>query len=147
MFRFSLQPLLNHRRHQEEALQKEMAAMHQQLAAERQKADALCRRMLERRRVFGEMQRDGAAAIDLQMMVRYLDRLSGQVAEQEAAVRRAIARIEQKRGELIEAVKRRKVIEKLREKAFHAHQEEVRSKEMALINEIAISRFNRKAGL
>ena len=146
MFRFPLQSVLEHRKHQEEALQKEMAALQQRLDTERQRANVLCACMVENQRRFSGMQRNGAKACDLQLMIRYLDRLKGNIAQQEETVRRAMQRIEHKRADLIEAVKRRKVIEKLKEKAEHAYREETHRKETNLINEIAISGFNRRRG-
>ncbi|MFH1982237.1 MAG: flagellar export protein FliJ [Pseudomonadota bacterium] len=143
MFHFPLQSLLNHRKYLEEALQIEMADLQQRLEAERQRADVLCRALVDNRQRLDGMQRNGARACDLQMAVRYLARLAEQITLQEKTLQRAVHRIERKRADLIEAVKQRKVIEKLKEKSEQAYQEENRRKEMNLINEIAIGRFNR----
>ena len=143
MFHFPLQPLLNHRRHVEEELQKEMAVVQQQLDGERQRADALCRSLVNHRQQLDSMQRNGDHAGNLLMMVRHLGHLASEVSRQEEMLRRAAQRVEEKRSDLIEAVKQRKVIEKLKEKAKQAYQDEASKKEMRLINEIAIGRYNR----
>ena len=143
MFQFPLQPLLNHRRHVEEKLQKEMAALQRQLDAERQRADALCHSLVNHRQRLDSMQRSGDNAGNLLMVVRHLAHLAVEVSRQEETLRCAAQHFEEKRSDLIEAVKQRKVMEKLEEKARQAYQDEVGKKEMRLINEIAIGRYNR----
>jgi flagellar FliJ protein len=143
VFHFPLQPLLNHRRHLEETLQKEMAALQQALEAERRRADDLCRDLIDRRRRLADMQRDGDTAQNLLIVVNYLRHLEVAITRQEKVIQDAAQRVSGKRGELVEAVKRRKVIEKLKEHARKDYDAGLRHKEMRLINEIAIGRFNR----
>ncbi len=143
MFHFPLQPLLNHRRHVEEELQKEMAAIQQRLNTERQRAEDLCRSLVIHRQQLDSMQRTGDTAGNLLMVVRHMEHLASAVSRQEETLRRAAQRLEEKRSDLIEAVKQRKVLETLKEKAQQAYQDDVNEKEMRLINEIAIGRYNR----
>ena len=120
-----------------------MAALQQQLNAERQRADALCHSLVNHRQRLDSMQRNGDNAGNLLMVVRHLEHLASEVSRQEETLRRAAQRFEEKRADLIAAVKQRKVIEKLKEKATQAYQDEVSKKEMRLINELAIGRYNR----
>lgn len=143
MFQFPLEPLLTRRKYLEEVLQKETADRRQQLEVARRRADALCRSLVATRGHLSSMQYDGAKAGDLQMSIRHLAHLEERISRQEEAVRQATNRVEQTRRDLLEAVKQRKVIEKLRERAEQAYHAENRRKEMTLINEIAVSRYNR----
>ena len=143
MFHFPLQPLLNHRRHVEETLQKEMATLQQALEAERRRADDLCRDLIDRRRRLADMQRDGEQAQNLLILVNYLRHLEIAVTRQEKVIENAAQRVADKRADLVDAVKQRKVIEKLKEHAKKDYDDGIRHKEMTLINEIAVSRFNR----
>jgi flagellar FliJ protein len=70
--------------------------------------------------------------------------LSRDIEKQEERVLDVEKRFDEKREDLIEAIKKRKVIEKLKEKSFKLYQQEITKKEQDFMNEVAINQFNRK---
>ena len=143
MYKFSLDPLLHHRRLLEEQQQKELADLEaKRLVAERRLA------AVDQARRCCDAVSDAAAGMALnigwlQMRVRYLERLAReeQICQQRLAA--AVKAVSRKRAELLEIVKSRKILEKLKEKGLHDHQVATSRKEQAFLNEMAVTRFRR----
>jgi flagellar export protein FliJ len=76
MFKFNLQPLLNHRRYQEEVLQRELAQFRNRLAAEQNKLRHLKEKKREYSLRLHQRQKLNGTVSDLILYLRYLDRLS-----------------------------------------------------------------------
>ncbi len=137
MYTFNLEPLLNHRRYQEEILQKELAESQKHLVEH----EHLLRTIKSRRRKYSQelhqrQKKDGTVS-ELIMYFSYLERLSKEFDDQKRRVTLAKKQFDQKRMELIEAVKKRKTLEKLKEKGFHSYQQKLLKKEQVLMDEVA----------
>ena len=143
MYKFSLDPLLHHRRLLEEQQQKELADLEaKRLVAERRLAAV----DQARRRCDAAPDATAGMALNigwLQMRVRYLERLAReeQICQQRLAA--AVKAVSRKRAELLEIVKSRKILEKLKEKGLHDYQAATSRKEQAFLNEMAVTRFRR----
>ena len=143
MYRFKLEPLLKHRKHLEEACQKELAALLESLSRETDRLDRL-----EKRKAGQEvsLRRLQEGRPDIQVIVAtiaYIERLGQDIAAQQEVVKQAQKTCDEQRCNLVKAMQGRKIIDRLKEKGHAAHKaEEVRSHQN-FMNEIAISRFNR----
>ena len=144
MYRFNLESLLNYRRYQEEILQKELAEFKNQLV----ELEQHLRQMKQARRKnsleLHQRQKKGGLVSGLIMYFRYLDRLSVDIDKQKRRVAETKKRFEQKRRELLDIVKKRKSLEKLKEKGFNTFQQQQLKKERDLLDEVAATRFNVK---
>ena len=113
-FNFRLQPVLEHRRRLENRAKQELARAK---TAERQAREVLT----SMETAFGDGQSDMAdarrAEIDASEVAvyqRYLNRLKQDIAEQDGIVSTLHVHSEQRRSEVIDGMKARKVVEKLR---------------------------------
>lgn len=145
MFIFRFETLLTTRRHAEEARQKELSEAKRALAAEQ----ALLRESRETRRrslmELGRRQGEGFRAADLALFGSYLDRLAREIDARIKRVAAAERRVGQQRLLVIEAMKRRKVLEKLRERDEREFRDTHARNERKFIDEVAIGRHTRSA--
>jgi flagellar FliJ protein len=142
MYRFNLEPLLNHRRYQEEILQKELAGLKTRLAAEKDKLRVLKKK---KRQYLGQLQlkqQSGRPVSEIKLYLHFVDHLSKEMNAQNQRVLRAEKGFNLKRQDLIQAMKKRKTLEKLQEKGFQAHQQKMLKKERDSMDEVAGNQFN-----
>ena len=144
MHRFKLEKLLNHRRHQEEICQKELAQTERLLSDEKGK---LRRRKKEKHHNIQNLQikqKEKINVSDIIFSVNYIQRLSEKIEAQIQFVREATKTVNQKREELIIIVKKRKTLEKLKEKDWLAYQQKMMQNERKFMDEVASTRHARK---
>ena len=144
MYRFKLEALLNHRRHQEEICQKELAGFQRQLADEQ---DKLRRQRQQKRDTIQKLQtrqKESPRVSDIILFMNYIAQLSKEIEVQAICVREAARKVNQKRNELIGIVKKRKTLEKLKEKDWLAFQKKMMQDERKLKDEVATARHTRK---
>ena len=144
MYRFKLEALLNHRRHQEEICQKELARCQRRLVGEQEKL----RRTKHLKRDYllklQERQKGSISISDVILHKNYIARLSEEIEAQTACVREAAKQVNQKRNELIGIVKKRKTLERLKEKDQLAYRKKLMLDERKLMDEVATTRHARK---
>ncbi len=144
MYRFKLEALLNHRRHQEEVCQKKLAQTERQLADEQGKLRQRKREMRENIQKLQAKQKEKLNVSDIILSVNYIQQLSKNIEDQKKCVRQATKKVNQKRNELIIIVKKRKTLEKLKEKEWLAYQQIMMQTERKLMDEVASTRHARK---
>ena len=144
MFRYNLEPLLNHRRYQEEILQKELAGSKVRLAAAKDKLWLL--RQKKRKYVHQpqEKQTDGRPASEIKLFVDFVDQLTKEMEIQKQNVLEAERNFNLKRQDLIAVMKKRKTLDRLKEKSLKAYEEKQFKKERSLMDEVASRHFNQK---
>jgi flagellar FliJ protein len=142
MYRFSLETVLNHRKHTEDALRKEFVAGKKELLMKEKKLARLDEVMMQNLMALQEKQRDGASVSDITLYDNYIKQISIDRREQ---IHRIIAledQLRQKCSELIEAMKSRKILDRLKERELETYRRELEKKERIFMSEIAISGFN-----
>jgi len=144
MYKFRLEPVLRHRKLLEEGLQKDFAVLKRQLLDERERLSNLEK---VKNRYSGELQEKQVkiiSASDILLYTDYLQQVTKEIENQWEKILETEKSVDQKREELIGAMKNRKTIDRLREKGFKAHVQELSKKEQDLMNEAAINIFNKK---
>jgi flagellar export protein FliJ len=144
MYRFKLEALLNHHRHQEDVCQKELARTEVQLSDEREK---LRRLQEEKRENTQKLQAKQKAHINVSaiiLSVNYIRQLSKNIEKQAECVREVTWKVNQKRTELVKIVKKRKTLEKLKEKEQLVYHQKMLQNERKLMDEAASARHARK---
>ncbi len=145
MYKFGLEPVLNHRKALEEGIQRELAAA-ERLAAQERKSLAV---FLERRQtLLNELHRKQTKGIGVSESMIYIDFLknfSVKIKNQGELVSAYEKDVHHKRHKLMQAVKERKCLEKLAEKGLKAHIRKALKDEQNFMNEIAVNRFVRTA--
>jgi flagellar FliJ protein len=144
MFRFKLEALLNHRRHQEEVCQKELARAERKLAVEQGKLRQLKNDKRTRVRDLQAKQCVRFNAADIMLSVNYIQQLSQQIDVQNLGVRDAAKQVNHRRTDLIRIVKKRKILEKLKDQQLQAYSRKMRQDERKNMDEVASLRHVRK---
>jgi flagellar FliJ protein len=137
MFKFRFETLLLARRHAEETLQKELSDARRALAAEqaalrdKKNTHRQCLRDLRQK------QQQCFRTPDIHLYGPYLERLERDVGIQQKRVAGAERNVSQKRLALTEAVKRRKILEKLKEKDQQGYLKALSVRERKFMDEVA----------
>jgi len=144
MYKFNLEPLLNHRRYQEEVLQKELAGLKRHLTEEEHKLRALRKKKRQFLLQFQKKQKDGRPASEIKLYFDFVEHLSKKIDAQHQNVLEAKRTFNLKRQDLITAMKERKTLDRLKEKGWQAYQQEQSKKERDLMDEVAGFQFKLK---
>ncbi len=141
MYKFSLKAVLNHRRFIEEKLQKELGQLEAILGNERKRLSDLIRARREISKELQEKQREIITISETLLHVRFIEQLLRREDLLKKKILNAEKEVEQKREDLIEAMKNRKVLEKLKEKGWETYKHNMMKKEQEFMNEMAAVRF------
>lgn len=128
----------------EDTCQKELATLTKILFDETGKLNLCKKKKKKSLEEFQTKQQKGITVAENLLYSNFLDRLSDNFSKQEVVVINVQKNNEQKREDLIKAMRNRKIMEKLKEKKFKAHTQELVKKEQNFINEVAINMFNRR---
>ena len=142
MYKFNLESLLNHRRYQEEILQKELALSKKYLAEEQHKLQSIKQKRRKYSHELHQRQKRDGTVSDLIMYFRYIRHLAADFDNQKRQVALAKKQFNQKREKLVEMMKKRKTLEKLKEKGFKAFQQKMLKTERDLMDEVAAKLHN-----
>jgi flagellar FliJ protein len=145
MYQFNLEPLLNHRRYQVEVLQKELADLKIRLEAEKDKLWLLRQKKRKTVLLLQEKQTDGRPASEIKLYIDFVEQLSKKMEAQKQNVLEAERNFSLKRQDLVAAMKKRKILDRLKEKGLQAYEQEQLKKERSLMDEVAAHQFNQKS--
>ena len=141
---FKLQALLNHRRHQEEVCQKELAEAQRILADAQETLRCLKKDKRKNIQQLQARQKERHNASNILIFTNYIEQLSKDIDAQIQQVRRASKNVTQKRDNLVAIMKKRKTLEKLKEKEWQAYQQKMMQIERKFNDEVAATRHIRK---
>ena len=141
MFKFKLQSVLDYRLNIEEKILNEFSELKREL--DRQKA------MLEELKSEREsmvaglrnMQSQTIKAHDISSILVYVDRLRESEKQQNQVILQTIEAVDQKRQELVEAVKNRKIMENLKDKQKEEYIKDVNDTEQKDSDEMSVLKF------
>jgi len=145
MYQFKLEALLNHRRHQEEICQKELAQCRRRLVGEQEKLRLKKNLKREYLLKLQEKQKGSISISNVMLYKNFITRLSEEIEVQTACMREAVKQVNLKRNELIGIVKKRKTLEKLKERDQLVYRKKLALDERKLMDEVATTRYARKA--
>ena len=144
MYNFNLEPLLNHRRYQVEVLQKELADLKIRLDAQKNKLWVLRQKKRKTVLQLQEKQTGGRPASEIILYIDFVGQLSKEMETQRQKVLEAERNFSLKRLDLVAAMKKRKILERLKEKGLQAYEKEQLKKERTVMDEVAGHQFNQK---
>jgi len=143
-FKFALEALLNHRLHHEEIIQKELAVC---ACGVRDEKTILMRIQQNKEKAYAEIhqkQLRGIAISEHILYANFLEGLARNMVVQQEKVKESEKKYAQKRDDLIEAVRKRKTIENLREKGLAAFSKKMLKLDQDFLDEVAICRFHKE---
>jgi flagellar FliJ protein len=144
MYRFKLQALLNHHRHQEEVCQKELAEAQRTLTEAQEKLRLIKKNKRVNIQKLQARQKECRNVSNILIFTNYIEQLSRDIEAQMQPVRKASKNVIQKRDNLITLMKKRKTLEKLKEKEWLEYQQKMMQAERKFNDEVAATRHIRK---
>lgn len=143
-YQFKLEPLLNHRRFVEDIRQKTFADVEKKVAEAKHIEKCLEEEHLRRAEELKEKMQAPRPASENALYATYLTSLSKRIEEQRQQVQAAEKERDEKRSALLEAVKNRKTLERLKEVRTDQYEQIQLKKEQEFTDEIGIQQHNRK---
>ena len=143
MYRFKLQTLLNHGRHQEEVCQKELAEAQRDLSDTQKKLKSIRKDKRDNIQKLQARQTKRHNTSDILIFINYIERLSRAFDAQMQQVDHTSQHVTEKRDNLIAIMKKRKTLEKLKEKQWLEYQQKMMQAERKFNDEIAATRYIR----
>ena len=144
MYRFKLEALLNHRRHQEEACQKELAQARRRLTDEREKLERKKKEKQESLEKLQVKKQESTTVSDIMLYMNYIQQLSEDIEDQAMHVHKTAKLVDQKRHELVSIMQKHKTLKNLKYKEQQAYQQKLMQDERKLMDELASIRHARK---
>ena len=144
MYQFKLQALLNHHRHQEEVCQKELAEAQRDLSDAQEKLRRIKKDKRENIQKLQARQKEHHNISNILIFINYIEQLSRNIETQVQQVHKASKNVTQKRDNLIAIMKKRKTLEKLKEKEWLEYQQKMMQDERKFHDEVAATRHARK---
>ncbi|MBN2687729.1 MAG: flagellar export protein FliJ [Deltaproteobacteria bacterium] len=138
MFSFRLQSVLDFRKQVEDGHLAEFARVRRRLDHEMER---LSRIMEDTMRMMNHLMMIGKGDIqpgDIALVKSYIKSLRELERRQQAVIETVKLELEDKRAELLEAVKQRKIMENLRERRFEAYKSEAQKRELKELDERGI---------
>jgi len=89
-------------------------------------------------------QKNSTTVSDIILYINYIQQLSKKIEDQIQCVHKANKKVQQVRNELIMIIKKRKTLEKLKNKGQRAYEQKLMQDERKLMDEIATTRHVRK---
>ncbi|WP_372679352.1 flagellar export protein FliJ [Desulfosarcina sp.] len=145
MYRFNMQTVLDHRQFVEDKLKKDLAEIRQQLMAVQQRMKMLERKEMDTHTALNQEQARGISSDQVVAYHAYLKRLSDRIARQGKLVSEIRERESKKQDAVLEAMKKRQILEKLKDQSLERYNQMLLKKEMNFIDEMAINQFVRKS--
>ncbi|MDR3563805.1 MAG: flagellar export protein FliJ [Negativicutes bacterium] len=142
-FHFRLEALLKLRRMQEEDAQIKLAQATAAFLSEQERLDALNQQLNSHVDNIRNQQQQPTTIATLKMLQEYHDKIKEDIKLQHINLQQASLRRQEKLKVMEEALKMRKVVEKLREKRFQQHQNEVLVEEQKQLDELGLQIFSR----
>jgi flagellar FliJ protein len=143
MYQFKLQALLNHRRHQEEVCQKELAEAQRDLSDAKEKLNSIKKDKRDNIQKLQARQSERHNTSKILIFINYIRQLSINIDTQLRHVRHASQNVTEKRDNLIAIMKERKTLEKLKEKEWLEYQRNMMQAERKFNDEVAATRHIR----
>jgi flagellar FliJ protein len=142
-FNFRLETVLQHRRRIEEECQRELTAALADLAEEKRALAGIEASRDREREEFQQKLKSNMTASEMLLYQRYFDQLAVDILEQKRKVAGTAQVFEKRRTELVAALKKRKVLDKLKEKQMTAAAKKGLKQEQNFMNEMAVTRHAR----
>lgn len=143
MYTFNMQTVLDHRQFIEDNLKKELAEIRERLTTAQRQLESLRRKEMETAAALKQEQATGISSDQVVAFHAYLKRLSGNITRQVDATREIEKQESVKQDALVQAMKKRQILEKLRDKDLDRYNRMMLKKEMNFIDEIAVNQFVR----
>lgn len=143
-FRFPMENILNMKEKLEEQAKNEYGQAHAKLMSEQEKLDELNDRLETAKQRLKEILYESLSVSEIRNREDAVEIIKMYVMQQLLVVKRCEKEVEVAREKLTEAMKQRKIFEKLREKAFEEFMQEESHKEQKEVDELMSYKYGIK---
>lgn len=143
MFTFKLQSVLDHRQMIEDNIKKELAEIRQKVIESKKKLEVLMQKEIDTAHALENEQAQGLASNGVIAYHAYLKDLSKRVSTQQQIIDDIRKEEAVKQDALLVAMKKRQILEKLKEQGMDRYKKDILKTERAFIDEIAVNQFVR----
>ncbi len=143
MYRFKLQSVLDHRQLLEDNIKKELAEIRQQVIESKHELELMKKKEMNTISELSQKQAEGLSSDGVVAYQVYLMNLSQRMVDQEKKISDFQKQSAAKQEALREAMKKRQILEKLKEQGLERYHQDLLKKERGFIDEIAINQFVR----
>ncbi len=144
MFRFKMQSVLDYRSNIEEKVLGEYSDLKRRHADEKEILKQLVGRRREAVTELRATENKVMSALEIAERISYIESIRVQEEQQKTVIREVKALVEHKRRELMEAVKNKKVMEKLKERHAEEYRKEMSELEQKNSDEMSVLKFGRR---
>ncbi len=143
-FVFRLETLLQHRINIEDKERDKFSRMRAELRVEMNHKDTLCARQAETLSELLMTKSSGSDCQEIGLYYRFLDRLAYEVKKSSQKIAELEQRIEKQKQVMIEASRKKQVIENLKKKRHREYNVALEREDQINIDEIVVTRFARR---
>lgn len=144
MYKFSMEPLLKHRKYIEDLQKQELGEFKRMLVDEKKKLKVYQKAKDKLLKELYVKQQEGITASENLLYFDFIDQLSIDLDTQKERLLDIENKIYQKHYDLINAMKNRKTLDRLKENEMNEYRHEILGKEQELLNEVGINSYNRR---
>lgn len=144
MYKFALEPVLNHREFLEKKLQAELGALKKVAEEEQRRMRAYKKAKNTFLEELKQKQSQSMTMSEIMLYVSFVERLSKDIEKQKEKVADVEKKLEKGVEDLIEAKKNKKTLEKIKNNKAKEYHNALLKKEQAFLNEVATTRFVRQ---
>jgi len=144
MFVFKMQSVLDYRKHIEEKILASFSKIKRELEREKDRLKKIARAKEDNVSQLRKMRNETVHAEDIARYLSFIEQLRQDEKKQKIVIDNVKNQLEEKRKELLEAVKKRKVMEKLKEKHRAEYEEESLALEQKNSDEISVLKYGRR---
>ena len=141
MFKYKLEPILALKEKIEENKKREFGIAHQSYERAKSEKAILVKAQEQAYHAARTQKNDSINIIQLKQLNHYTNYMKKEISAKDKEIVSAEQQVEQKRNELVEAVKERKILENLKEIQLQEYKEEENKKENARIDEIVTYKY------
>lgn len=143
MFRFRFESLLKHRRYEEELAQKVLFEAQMDLQREQEEFKRLRKERRESIHQLEHRQTGALATQEITLALEFIKKLADRLELQRKHVQQAEQLVTARHQALITAVKKRKMLDKLKENEQRQYQRDLIKKDLKFMDEVAVNRHAR----
>ncbi len=143
MYRFPLEPVLNHQKFKEDSFKQELSRLEEAILAARIEAERISRQREKYERLLMDKEKGGLEVATARVYLSFVDHLAGEINTQKKKILKMESDCKVVRDRLLDIIKRREMLESLDEKGHIAYDKGELKEEQIFLNELAIGRFVR----
>lgn len=144
MYKFNLEPVLQHKIYIENRLQRELAELKKSLFNEEKKLDDCLKERKKHMLDFEQKKRRGILVSDTLLFQNFFIRLSTELKMKRKQIENLENKVAIKNNDLVEAIKKRKSLDKLKEKGLQTYMNRLIKKEHEFMDGVAINNYIRE---